>query len=44
MPIQCYNCKEGLVSQGESIKTVCEVCKGTGFSDKVEEDVPEEEE
>lgn len=26
----CKNCQEGLVSQGESIKTICPVCSGTG--------------
>lgn len=26
----CKNCVEGLVHQGESIKTTCTVCNGTG--------------
>ncbi len=30
MASQCENCKDGIVSQGESIKKVCPVCKGTG--------------
>lgn len=41
MSSTCENCKEGLVSQGESIKKVCPVCKGTA---KVESSVVEDEE
>lgn len=26
----CEHCKDGIVSQGESIKKVCEYCAGTG--------------
>ncbi len=30
MSSQCEACKDGIVSQGESIKKVCAECKGTG--------------
>ena len=36
MSSQCPECKEGIVSQGESIKKVCQVCKGTGVVESEE--------